>query len=243
MRYTRETRAMYYDCDVNNRLKISAAMQYMQQTSSEQMECMGISPEKLMAEDMVFLLSQSGLMIHRMPLATEPVKITTAATSFRGARFVREFAMESWEGERLLSASTLWLLVHPSNRKIIRPNDFPYKIELEPSFVSNSLSELGIPKRPENANPHVLTVPVRYSHLDCNRHVNNAIYADFICDVLEYDDVTSRGIRTVLIKFQNEAKLSDELAISRYKTAENDEYYIEGEHGRASCFQAYVQLG
>ena len=241
MLYTNKTKAQYYDCDINNRLKISSAMQYMQQTSSEQMEHVGISPGKLMQEDLVFLLSQSAIKIHRMPQAAEAINIITAATAFRGARFVREFAVETLAGERLLSASTLWLLVRPSDRKIIRPADFPYDIVLENSFVPEEISKISIPKKPENIEPHKMTIPIYYSHLDCNRHVNNGMYGDFVCDMIDYNDMSTRGIDTIVVKFQNEAKLGDNIEIARYNLT-NEEYYIDGKHSRANCFQAFLRL-
>ena len=241
MLYTKNTSAMYYDCDINNNLKMSAAMQYMQQTSSEQMELAGIAPGKLMAENMVFLLSQSALIVNRMPQAAEKINITTAATAYRGARFVREFAIETPGGEQLVSSSTLWILVNPASRRIIRPADFPYAIELEKSFVPEELADISFPKSPEALADRELLIPVRYSQLDCNRHINNGIYADFVCDVLDYDELDSRGIQSLTIKFQNEAKHGDSLKISRY-TIKTGEYYIEGSHERAGCFQALVNL-
>jgi acyl-ACP thioesterase len=240
-----DAKAMYYDCDVNNRLKLSAAMKYMQQASSEQMEVLGMSPGKLFAENMVFLLSKSCIRVRRQPTASERLRIATAPVATRGARFVREFRMESVQGEELISAYTLWILLDISSRKILRPASFPYEMRLEPSFLGEDTGDMAIPRLPpllgEGENRKT-AFDIRYSQLDVNRHVNNSVYADFICDSLEYEDVAARGIEALAISFQNEAALGDRVEVTRSAVTPS-EYYLNGSHQGSACFEAYVRLG
>lgn len=241
MVYQSKTRAMYYDCDVQNRLKLSAAMRYMQQASSEQMELMEIAPSKLYRENMVFVLSKSCIKVHRMPEASEEILIGTAPTATHGARFVREFSIDSLEGERLLSAFTLWLLIDPSNRRVLRPAHFPYALPLEASFVSDAIGDIVMPKQLTEGKLQTNVIEIGYSHLDHNRHVNNSYYADFICNTLDYRDLLERGIDTLAIGFQNEARHGDRLEIAQYGLAPG-EFYLEGTHNANACFEAYVRL-
>ncbi|MCL2068489.1 MAG: thioesterase [Oscillospiraceae bacterium] len=242
MIYTGKAKALYHDCDVQNRLKISAAMRYMQQVSSEQMEVWGIPAEKLLRENMVFVLSRSCIKINRMPDVSERLLLGTAPTAVKGARFVREFAIDSERGERLISAVTLWILIDPESRRILRPASFPYEMRLASSFVGGHVEDVAMPKLPVPEGQRELReVDIRYSHLDCNHHVNNSVYADFICDMLPYEELIDRGIDTLAISFQNEVRMGGKLLIERSAISAG-EYYLNGKCGDTACFEALVKL-
>ena len=46
---------------------------------------------------------------------------------------------------------------------------------------------------------------VKYSDLDSNSHVNNAVYADIVCDTLPLDWLVEREIKKFGIMYQKEA--------------------------------------
>lgn len=241
MHYTSKGRANYYDCDSQNRLKISAAMRYMQQTSSEHLESIDISPVKLYRENMVFLLSKMCLKVHRMPYVSEPIIIGTVATQPRGARFAREFVIDSPEGERLISALSLWVLVDPVSRRILRPASFPYDIDFRGTVIGNAIDDVRFPKLLEAGERIETSVGINYSHIDTNSHVNNSVYADFVCDSLPYDKLTASGLDTLVIAFQNEATHGDLLQITTSVLTEK-EYYVLGKHNDSPCFEALAVL-
>jgi acyl-ACP thioesterase len=216
-------------------------MKYMQQTSSEHLESLGLSPEKLIGEGMVFLLSKMNIKVHRTPLCTEKLVVGTAAVEPRGVRFLREFVIDSEDGERLLSALSLWVLVVPASRKIIRPKHFPYDIDFQEARLTGIIDDVAFQKDvalPENST----NVPVKYSLLDCNAHVNNTHYADLVCDALPYDALLERGLDTLILSFQNEAKWGDTIRSSA-SPLNGGRYYVAGVHDRGDCFEALVTLG
>jgi len=231
----------YFDCDQNNRMKLSAVMRYMQETSSEHLEAIHVPTQKLADEHMVFLLTKSCMKIERMPQCREPILIGTAAVAIRGVRFVREFVVDTPKGERLVSAMTLWVLVDPASRRIIRPKSFPYPLPLQPSTLEDIIDDLPIPKALTTGEAHS-DVQIRYSHLDVNAHVNNACYGDFVCDALPFEELITQGLDTVAILFQHEARRGETLQISTSALGER-RYYVGGLHPDASvCFEAYASL-
>lgn len=241
MHFTKLGKANYYDCDGNDLLKISAAMRYMQQTSSEHLESIDLSPVKLYREGMVFLLAKMCIKVHRMPRVAQPLVLGTAATETRGPRFVREFAIDSADGERLISALSLWILVEPETRKILRPAGFPYALPFVPSIVYGAIDDIRFPKLLDTGKRQTREIEISYSHLDTNRHVNNSIYADFVCDSLPYEMFDATEIDTLVIGFQNEAKHGDLLQITTGTLTEK-EYYLTGRHGGEPCFEALAIL-
>lgn len=234
-------RANYYDCDANNLLKISAAMRYMQQTSSEHLEALDLSPAKLYSENMVFLLTKMCIKIHRMPAAAETLILGTAPTEIKGPRFAREFVMNSPEGERLISALSLWILVDPKTRKILRPASFLHPLPIQPTIIGGAIDDIGFPKLPETGEFHKTGVQIRYSHLDTNNHVNNSVYADFVCDALPYDELMKSELDMLVIGFHSEARHGDFVEITTCAPAEK-EYHVLGRHGGSLCFEALAIL-
>lgn len=242
MYYEKPMQVSYYDSDVQNRLKLSAAMRYMQQSSSEQLELLDISAERLHGENMVFLLTKSCMKIHRMPLCTEKILVGTAAVATRGVRFIREFVINSEQGERLASALTLWILADTTSHKILRPASFPYALPFQHSITDGAITDIPLPKALPPGERMETDIRICYSHLDVNYHVNNSFYGDFVCDALPFGELLEKGLDTVVIHFQNEAREGENVHILTGKLGAG-EYHIVGTHGGNPCFEAYAKLG
>ncbi|MDR2933590.1 MAG: hypothetical protein LBV27_10860 [Oscillospiraceae bacterium] len=243
MLFTKDMVAFDYDCDSAQRLKISAAMRYMQQTSAEHLNHLGLPYEKLYRENMVFLLSKSCIKIFDMPVAGEEIVVGTAAVATRGARFVREFVIDDPKGNRMLSAFTLWILVDPNTRRILRPQSFPYDLTFQQEAATQGeIADIALPK---DADPDigVLTdLSIRYSHIDCNGHVNNSFYADFVCDALPVESLLSKGLDTIVLSYHNEAKWGDVITMRTNAQSGNGYYVRGGKKDGSPCFEALAVL-
>lgn len=239
MQFKIESKVKYYECDVNNKMKLSAAMKHMEQCSSEHLEELGFSAAHLMENHFVFLLSKMSIKVHRMPRCTEQIVIGTTAIKPKGVRFAREVAVETPQGERLISAYSLWILVDPESRKVYRPSAFPYDLNFGQESMADIIEDVPFPK--QEVEGHTSLTSVRYSHLDCNGHVNNTMYADFICDMLPYDELCNKEIEKLIISFQNEAKWGDVIEISS-ASIDDGQYHMRGRHSGKTCFEALVEL-
>ena len=237
MYFTKEAIANDYDCDLTNRLKISAAMRYMQQTSAEHLRYLGLPYEKLYAENMVFLLSKGCVKVYDMPVSGQKIIIGTAPVKTRGARFIREFVIDDLNGNRLVSSLTMWLLVDPFTRKILRPASFPYDIRFQESALAEDIADIPFPKLIPEKGCSISDLAIRYSHIDHNNHVNNSVYADFVCDTLPLEKLIETGLDTMIISYRNEAKWGDALSI-RTSEISPTEYYITGQKDGDACFEA-----
>lgn len=249
MYFTTRERVGYCDCDGNNLMRISTAMKFMQQTSSLEMAEHGFSIEKLFSEGITLLLSKMCIKIHRMPACSETIIVGTAPITPRGVRLIRDFIIDSPAGERLLSVFSLWILVDPRTHKILRPAAFPYDWQLRPSELTDIIGDIPFPKNTSSEIASGATtithIPIRYSHIDLNHHVNNTIYADFACDALPYDQLSTRRLDTFALAIKNESKWGDILEVATTPTADaplGAEYYLTATHSRSSCFEALVRF-
>lgn len=229
------------DCDPSGKIRISAAIRYMHQCCSEHMVEIGIGDSLLQQENMVFLLNKTCVKIFQAPTAGQQVRLGTAANNSRGTRFYREFVMETPEGERLMSALTVWILVDPTTRKIYRASQFPFDMQYEERITEGEIDEMVFPKVEVEQEKGELVRQVGYSLLDNNGHVNNSFYADFVCDFLPYETLLEKGFDKIVLGYKNEAKHADEIRIHRYQLNEK-EYYMVGTHGESPCFEAIAIL-
>lgn len=238
MYYTNTAKVMSFDCDVRNRMKVSAAMRYMQQIAGEHLTSLGHAAEVMNAKDMVFLLNKMCLKVHRMPEIHEELILGTAPTKTKGVKFVREIVIDSKDGERLISANSYWPLIQPSTRKVLRPKEFGDDLPFQEEAVTKYISDIPFPKEDIEEEP-LYNEEVGYSEIDINHHVNNTVYADYICDALPYELMSKADIDTFVIGFQNEAVIDDIISIKR-KEISSKEFFITGAHQRSECFKGLV---
>lgn len=178
-----------------------------------------------------------------MPLCGEEISIGTAAVGTKGARFIREFVIDSAKGERLISAYSLWVLTDTSNHRIMRPQAYPYDMGWEEPQLAEKVGDIPIPKETlqEEADITTYHLEVRYSHLDLNGHVNNCTYADFVCDALPYHVVATQKIKTLALSFQKEARQGDLLQIIS-QALSSFLWKVTGVHSRGTSFEALIEF-
>lgn len=213
----------------------------MQQAAGDHMEYLQLPYDMLYEKGMVFLLTKLCLKIHRMPSAYETIRVGTAPVSTQGPRIFREFVMETGEGERLISGLSAWVLFDPARRKLLRPAKFPYPMPFEPSSLEGAVTDIELPSREALTQEFCSSIRVGYSHLDCNQHVNNCVYGDFVCDMLPFEELRTRGLDTVAIHFQHEARWGDTISMTSGPLGEG-RYLVSGGHERGTCFEALACL-
>ncbi len=202
----------YYECDGRKHIKLSSVLRRMQQIATDHHDLLGLEYRALYEKHFVFLLSKLGLDILRLPEAGERVEMTTMAKPLRGPRFIRDCIFTDGAGRRLLRAETVWLLADPVVHKIHRPSALPYPIpevdDGEPVLTPKGRMEFSGQLTPAGSRP------VRFSDIDSNHHVNNAVYADICCDFLPPRWLEEMEPRRFYLHFANEAYLGESLAIS-----------------------------
>ena len=73
-----------------------------------------------------------------------------------------------------------------------------------------------------------------YTDLDANGHVNNARYADWLCNSLGTDMMIRNEFASVIINFNSEIRPDDTVSLRR--TLKGDEFTLNGECGSRKAF-------
>lgn len=236
--YSRQLTVPIYDCDHACRLRPSSMLRYIQTVAGEHLDTLGLTHQRLFAEDFVFVVAATALKIFRSPIAGETVTISTAPVNGRGANMVRETVLYAQSGELLSECQSNWALINPRTSRLLRASDFPYSLPLlqgawTPFFDP---TRIRIHATPEKSAERV----VRLSDLDQNLHMNNTVYADVALDCFGDDYINSGGIDTLLLRYHLQAKLHDSLSLVYGR---QDQMYVVGAHcSEKKCFEGAFSL-
>ncbi len=237
--YQKTIQVMEPECDYHQKIFLSQLMRHAQEMGSEHLLHRGIDYNQMYRDGMVFLVNKLLIKITRRPTFGEQVVLTTVPMKPKGAQFIRDTYFDTPEGERLVEVSISWMLINPETRKILRPAAFEvYGFEMYPND-GEYITRYRI-KRPQGqATTHLRQI--KYTDLDYNHHVNNAVYADIVCDVLPERVMLKREPRQFGIMFEKEARLGQIVEIDAVQFQQpNGElgYYVGGQVNGGHCFEA-----
>ncbi len=215
--YEKEYHIRFYDCDYNGNIKVSAVLRYLADLAELHYDAKGYGHDLLWEKKMVFLLAEEALRFHRRPRGDERLIFTTWERQIKGPRYFRDFEIYDKEGALVISASTTWLLVNPITRQILRPAACDFHPDLHPERIPDVLPPGRLGKDAEQM--FLSERKVRFTDLDNNRHVYNAVYADMAFDAILPEEAAGE-IRDFRIHFSSEAVLGDCITLTSGKTQE-----------------------
>lgn len=226
------------EADLNGRMKLSAVLRHMQDAASRHLSALGYPQEKLIEKRQVFLLSKVEIVFEGSPAPERQITAATRPHPPKGAFFLRETHF-SVENKPLISGKAAWILADYETHQVLRPSVFDWNYPFDQVDFDGSIARRRIPHLEDAASLGVRAI--RYSDLDGNRHVNNAIYGDILCDSLPPRLLTAHPIRRVTLLYEHEAHLDDKLQISGGPIEENI-WYLAGHKNSQRCFAAEIVL-
>lgn len=208
--FTREYNIRFYDCDYNGNIKVSAVLRMLADIAELDYDKKGYGHDLLWERRMVFLLSGESIRFHRRPKGNETLTLFTWERQIKGARYYRSFEASDASGAPVFSADSVWLLADPETRRILRPDSYDFHPDLHPERTPDVLPVEKLARGEEGVS--IGERPVRFTDLDNNRHVYNAVYADMAFDALPFE-LASGPVRDFRINFTSEALPGDILSL------------------------------
>ena len=121
--YTFDGRIRYSEVGENGCLSLQSLLDYFQDCSTFHSEDIGLGLEYMNQIGQVWLLSAWQICIGRYPKYGERVVIGTAPYEFRGFMGLRNFLMQTKEGEALAWANSIWTLMDREKMRPVKPNE------------------------------------------------------------------------------------------------------------------------
>ena len=226
--YTETITLATYDVSVQNTFRLSSLMRYCQELSERHLGLLGLPYEKLKDDGMVFVFTRVGVRIHGLPGHRDVVTFTTRPCGVVGTQFYREFEIRGG-GELMAEVLQASVVVSAQGHKLLRPKVF---LDYGLGAGENTGQKLGRFSVPEDAEP-VGSRVVRYSDLDYNGHLNNAIYSDIFCDFVP-GGMEGRKLADFQIHYIKESRLGE--ALTLFAKEQDGAVYLRGDNPRGQSF-------
>ena len=225
----------YTQGDINARLTPGNVLRMAQQITLEHCDELGYGIEKLLSCNRAFVLAKLQMDVNRMPLEGDVVKLVTTAYAPKRLVYQRVTEIKTPEDEVLVTVDSRWTMIDTGTWRITRDVESGLVDQLLPvqDFADIRMPNIAFDgEKPE--------VQVRYSMLDTNKHVNNAVYADWVQDALADELMAGKQIKAMQLMYHREAKLGDGVKM-KYACVDGV-HYLRGDHDGGQCFGAIVEM-
>ncbi len=226
-----------YDTAANGLLRVSALLRWQQEVGEQQTKRYGLDWDSLAQKGVAFVLARGCGEIHRLPRHGEQVTMQTWSDRIQGVQFFRGYRLLSAAGETLTESMASFALVDIHTHRLCRPT------VVDMSTLPTAVQETACPLPPALKDVPPLTVvgewTVRDSAVDFNRHLNNTVYADLLCDFLPAA-VREQPPQRYALQYMTEAREGDTLTL--YYGAKDNAHYVEARVGDTRCFVGRVEV-
>lgn len=238
MEYSWPLRISTYDADKNRNIRLSSILELQQESGDLQFRGAGLPYEVLFESGIVFVTSRLTVRMKQRPRLGENVKLTTWHRDNKRVQFYRCYTFEDQSGHPLIESITSFVIIDPVTHRPLRPKVFEqFGIPHQPGRTVSlpDPSKLSLP----DGMAYTATRHILYSDIDYNGHLNNTVYADFLCDYMP-EQAKNKEIAQFSISFIAEALENDDIQI--FTALENDTVWYQGKTDRGICFEAQVLL-
>ena len=223
--YTFDSRIRYSEVDSKAELTLESLIDYYQDCSTFQTQDGPASMEYLREKGIAWVLNSWQIEVYRFPKLCEKVTIGTVPYQLKGPLGIRNFFMDTQDGERLSVANSVWTLFDfvkgvPSRvtPEIIEAYLLDEKLEMD-----YQPRKIALPDEGERFECEEIVV--RQHHLDTNNHVNNGQYVRMAMDVIPDRE---KKIVSMRAEYKKQALLGDTLypVVIKTKLGDNNIYTV-----------------
>lgn len=237
--YEEEFTVFQFECDPWDRMTPGAVLRRVQEISSAHCNHLDITQKHYEETHTLFLLSRLSLQVGRMPQFEEKVCIQTRAYGMHRAVYQRVTSLYCAKtGELLCETDTRWVLVDTRTRHILRkePEGFNSPFTDLPGAEGH---EMQMPKMGEASESQTLCAT--YTLCDRNGHLNNARYADLVCDMLPIEQLEKGPVRKMLLMYKAEIGLMQAFTLNRHPANGGGFGFVASQHEQKN-FECFVNF-
>jgi len=202
-----------HDTDMKNTCKLTNICNYIQETAIRHVQQYEMDPFEWMEKGLAWVLSRMKIEMYSYPEWQETIKIRTWSRGAKGLFVYRDYELIDGEDNIIGKATSAWLIIDLNKRRPLRPDPYidesKYQYIKDRSTICDDLRAL--PN--EEDEELVFSIPVRYSDVDMNHHVNNVKYARWQLDAIPTDRISSELIKEFEINFNHETVLGETVSM------------------------------
>ena len=185
----------------------------------------GFGIDRLNKEHYTWVLSRLALEMYDLPMQYESFTIETWVENVYRLFTDRNFAVLHKEGKAIAYARSVWAMIDTATRKpvdlmAIHDGDIA-------CYICDKDCPIDKPSRIKvNSKEPVAILPVKYSDMDINGHVNSIRYIEHILDLFPVDAFKEKRVRRFEMAYVAETMATDTMAYYMDKV-DDDNFDIE----------------
>lgn len=217
--YTFDGRIRYSEVGPDRVLTLESLIDYFQDCSTFQSEDLGIGLDYMRQQGVAWFVNYWQIEIRRLPRLGEQVRSGTSPYALKGCMGLRNFLLETAEGEELAIANSVWSLIDVGKMWPVRvEGPLADRYTLGERFEMEYLPRhIRLPKGEGLTPTEGETIHVQPYHLDTNHHMNNGQYVRLALQAAPDQE----RIRRLRIEYKKQARLGDQIRTIWYDTDES----------------------
>lgn len=193
----------YFESGLDYKAKLPVLFQQLQNAAVFHSEKAGYRMDSLIQSGQGWVLNKMDMRVFRYPEYKNTIEIVTWSRNIKGVKAKREFLVYA-DGEKLISASSIWVFVDSIRMKIIKAPE-----EMESHYTSEPEVALNENLDQWRANKYLTAefqnrISTRISDYDAMGHINNTVYIDFLETAVNREIGKSTRISEVKIQYFKE---------------------------------------
>ena len=210
--------------DLQYRLKPAALLNLLQDMGARNIYGTPFGNQELNAQNLGWFLVRYRIEFNKYPQKLSEISLKTENRGTIRQTAYRDFEAYTPDGEKILRATTSWLMVDLETKSLINiEQKFPDIKKFEKREDDLTLRKL----RTITEWNREKTFHVRYEDLDMNGHVNNTIYMSWAIEALDFDFLNSHNIKNIDIYFKHEFRYGDDIISLAYVQDDYSEHLIK----------------
>lgn len=209
MKYGKEYEVGSYDIDVNDNMRASSILRFMEEAGDAQMRAAGFAYEDWFNSGKSFILTRMGVEVYDQIKKYDKILSKTWTCGAKGATLFRSYSLVR-EGKVMANSFSAWTVVDVDSGRIYRANE----IDLS-KYESDEPVELTIKDRfrlPSDLDYALMgTKKILPADVDKNLHMNNTNYPNMLTNLIP--DILKKTVTSMNFRFMSEAPLDGELKI------------------------------
>jgi acyl-ACP thioesterase len=208
----KEYKVHVYETGPDGKLNLYSLFDYLQDIASEHAIKLGYGRNELMEKNHYWVLSRIYAEIHEWPRWGDTISLRTWPKGTESVFALRDYEAFFTDGRPVASATSSWLIIDMSTKRIQRPDatlsqyntEIPHRDSL-PRNAAKLESASGGSITPEFS--------VRVSDLDVNHHTNNVKYIKWITDSCDLGFVMENVPYSAEINYLAESRYGHRIVI------------------------------
>ena len=220
-----------FHVDYTGHLTIGVLVNHLLNVAGFHSHDRGFGIDRLNKEHYTWVLSRLALEMYDLPMQYESFTIETWVENVYRLFTDRNFAVLNKEGKAIAYARSVWAMIDTETRKpvdlmAIHDGDIA-------GYICDKDCPIDKPSRIKvSSKEPVAILPVKYSDMDINGHVNSIRYIEHILDLFPVDAFKEKRVRRFEMAYVAETMATDTMAYYMDKV-DDDNFDIEVKKNQA----------